>query len=44
VLLCGHASGIALYGKTIEELVELAQSLEQDLALLQESDEQVATI
>ena len=32
------------YGKTIEELVELAQSLEQDLALLQESDEQVATL
>jgi DNA repair protein RecN (Recombination protein N) len=32
------------YGKTIEELVELAQGLEQDLALLQESDEQVATL
>lgn len=44
MLLCGHASGIALYGKTIEELVELTQSLEQDLALLQESDEQVATL
>ena len=32
------------YGKTIEELVELAQSLEQDLALLQESDEQVGRL
>ena len=33
-------SGIVLYGKTIEELVELTQSLEQD----QESDEQVAIL
>jgi len=32
------------YGKTIEELIELVQSLEEDLALLQESDEQVAKL
>ncbi len=32
------------YGKTIEELVELTESLEQDLALLQESDEQVTIL
>jgi DNA repair protein RecN (Recombination protein N) len=30
------------YGKTIEELVAFVQSLEQDLALLQQGDEQVA--
>ena len=32
------------YGKTIEELVVLVQSLEQDLALLQEKDEQIAKL
>jgi len=30
------------YGKTIEDLVELTRTLEQDLALLQDSEEQVA--
>ena len=32
------------YGKTIEDLVELVQSLEEDLALLQEKDEQIAKL
>ena len=32
------------YGKTIEELVVLAQRLEQDLALLEEKDEQLAKL
>ena len=32
------------YSKTIEELVELVQSLEQDLALLQQKDEQIAKL
>ncbi len=32
------------YGKTIEELIELAQSLEEDLALLQQKDEQIAKL
>ena len=32
------------YGKTIDELLELVQSLEQDLALLQEKDGQIANL
>ncbi len=32
------------YGKTIEELVVLVRSLEQDLALLQDKDEQIAKL
>ncbi len=32
------------YGKTIEELLVLVQSLEQDLAFLQEKDEQIAKL
>ncbi len=32
------------YGKTIDELLELMQRLEQDLALLQEKDEQIAKL
>ncbi|TFG62810.1 MAG: hypothetical protein E4H32_05270, partial [Nitrospirales bacterium] len=32
------------YGKTIEELVALVQSLEQDLAFLQQKDEQIALL
>jgi len=32
------------YSKTIEELVELVQSLEEDLALLQQKDEQIAKL
>jgi DNA repair protein RecN (Recombination protein N) len=32
------------YGKTVEDLVELVQSLEEDLALLQQRDEQVANL
>ena len=32
------------YGKTIEELLELMQSLEQDLALLEEKDGQIAKL
>jgi DNA repair protein RecN (Recombination protein N) len=32
------------YSKTIEELVELVQSLEDDLALLQQKDEQIAKL
>ena len=32
------------YGKTIEDLVELVQCLEEDLALLQDKDEQIAKL